>query len=69
MFQLPYEAIPKGIIFKIKTRHASYIYIAHQEGEKSGWSENILRGNGWHSVQDTVEVHLHLINTVNLKIC
>ena len=57
LFSLPYTDSPyKGTEFTIKTRKASVIYIAQQEGEKCGWSQTSLLANGWTELLAFVEV-------------
>ena len=47
MFRLPYKNIEKGTVFSIETLKSSDIFIARENGERYGWSNDTLRSAGW----------------------
>ena len=47
MFPLPYKNIEKRTVFAIETLESSDIFIARENGDQYGWSNDTLRSAGW----------------------
>ena len=54
LFQVPHK-VSKGTVIKITVQTPSTIYIAHEEGNRSGGFENSLTNSGWTLENDNAE--------------